>query len=296
MPVPVPELDDRTFDQLATEARSLIPKYFPEWTDSNPSDPGITILELFAFLVEAAIYQVNRIPDRSLRHFAELIGVSGQEGSSVDEALREALTALGLRNRAVLKQELENLAMQASASVARAVVTVDAVSTQTVSPDEQLTNVIILPTGSTGSTSLSACDNVPTPTDSLRETVFEYLASRRLITSRVHVVGPPYRPVSIEATVVWDRGHLGKSALAASVQQDIDAFLSPLVGGANGQGWEVGRSLYRSELYQRIQGIPGVDHVKRLLLNGDDTIDELQAGSSTSFFCLKKFAVTMVDE
>ena len=72
MPLSVPNLDDRTYDQLAAEARSLLPQYCPAWTDHNPSDPGITLLELFAFLMEAVIYQLNRIPERSLEHFAAL--------------------------------------------------------------------------------------------------------------------------------------------------------------------------------------------------------------------------------
>lgn len=74
MTLPIPDLDDRDFDQLAGEARALIPRNLPAWTDHNPSDPGITLQELFAFLVEISIYQVNRVPDRSLRRFADLGG------------------------------------------------------------------------------------------------------------------------------------------------------------------------------------------------------------------------------
>jgi len=45
----IPNLDDRNYDQLVSEAVALIPKYFPAWSDHNPSDPGIALLELFAF-------------------------------------------------------------------------------------------------------------------------------------------------------------------------------------------------------------------------------------------------------
>ena len=75
MPIPQLNLDDRTFDQLAAEGRALIPRYFPAWTDYNESDPGITLLELFAFFAEAAIYQTNRVPERSLQRFAALVGI-----------------------------------------------------------------------------------------------------------------------------------------------------------------------------------------------------------------------------
>jgi len=48
MPLPTPNLDDRRFQDILDEARRLIPRYCPEWTDHNLSDPGITFLELFA--------------------------------------------------------------------------------------------------------------------------------------------------------------------------------------------------------------------------------------------------------
>ena len=44
----LPQLDDRSYDDLIAEARALIPAFAPEWTDHNPSDPGIALLELFA--------------------------------------------------------------------------------------------------------------------------------------------------------------------------------------------------------------------------------------------------------
>jgi hypothetical protein len=84
MPLPIPTLDDRTFDQLVEEAKTLIPKHFPAWTDHNYSDPGIAFMELFAFLVENAIYQINRVPDRTLEHFASLLGVARTPGEPTE--------------------------------------------------------------------------------------------------------------------------------------------------------------------------------------------------------------------
>ena len=43
MALPTPNLDDRTFEQIRDEAVRLIPQYCPEWTNYNPSDPGITL-------------------------------------------------------------------------------------------------------------------------------------------------------------------------------------------------------------------------------------------------------------
>lgn len=75
MTLPAPNLDDRTFQDLVREARSMIPRYCPEWTDHNLSDPGITLIELFAWMVETLLYRLNKVPDKNYIKFMELIGV-----------------------------------------------------------------------------------------------------------------------------------------------------------------------------------------------------------------------------
>jgi predicted phage baseplate assembly protein len=75
MPLEAPTLDDRRFDEIVAEAKSLIPRYAPEWTDHNESDPGITLVELFAWMTEMLIYRVNQIPERNYRKFLALLGV-----------------------------------------------------------------------------------------------------------------------------------------------------------------------------------------------------------------------------
>ena len=63
MALPVPNLDDRTFQDLVNEARSRIPLHCPEWSDHNLSDPGITLIELFAWMTELIIYRLNQVPN-----------------------------------------------------------------------------------------------------------------------------------------------------------------------------------------------------------------------------------------
>jgi hypothetical protein len=71
-----PNLDDRTWQEIVDQARALIPTYAPQWTDHNPSDPGITLIELFAFLVEGLIYRLNRVPEKMMIEFFNLIGIT----------------------------------------------------------------------------------------------------------------------------------------------------------------------------------------------------------------------------
>lgn len=75
MYVPLPNLDDRRWSDLTDEARSLLPVYAPAWTDYNASDPGITLMELMAWVTDADIYRANRIPDAHTLAFLALIGV-----------------------------------------------------------------------------------------------------------------------------------------------------------------------------------------------------------------------------
>lgn len=75
MPLPVPILDDRSYQQLRDELIRRIPVYAPEWTDHNASDPGITLLELFAFLGENLLYRFNQIPESTRLAFLRLLRI-----------------------------------------------------------------------------------------------------------------------------------------------------------------------------------------------------------------------------
>jgi Baseplate J-like protein len=76
MPLLLPNLDDRTWADLVAESTALIPVYGPEWTDQNYSDPGITIVELLAWIAEMDIYRLNQITDRERLKFLALVGIS----------------------------------------------------------------------------------------------------------------------------------------------------------------------------------------------------------------------------
>ena len=73
--LPAPNLDDRRFQDLVDDAKRLVQQRCPEWTDHNVSDPGITLIETFAMMVDQLIYRLNRVPDRNYIKFLELIGV-----------------------------------------------------------------------------------------------------------------------------------------------------------------------------------------------------------------------------
>jgi predicted phage baseplate assembly protein len=68
-------LDDVRFQELVSEARTRIVRHAPEWTEHNVSDPGITLIELYAWLTELLVYRINRIPERLHFGLLALVGV-----------------------------------------------------------------------------------------------------------------------------------------------------------------------------------------------------------------------------
>ena len=73
--LPKSDLDDRTFKDLVDECILRIPRYCPEWTNHNPADPGITLIELFAWLTDQMLLRFNQVPRRNYVAFLELLGI-----------------------------------------------------------------------------------------------------------------------------------------------------------------------------------------------------------------------------
>jgi hypothetical protein len=75
MTLPAINLDDRSWDYLVEEAKRRISAKCPGWTDFNPSDPGMMLVELMAWMTETVLYRLNRIPEQNYIKFLELIDV-----------------------------------------------------------------------------------------------------------------------------------------------------------------------------------------------------------------------------
>src|SRR5262249_20702219 len=74
MPIRPPALDDRSFEDLRAELIRRIPAHTPEWTNPRQGDPGVTLLELFAWLADTILYRANLIPERQRLVFLSLLG------------------------------------------------------------------------------------------------------------------------------------------------------------------------------------------------------------------------------
>ncbi|MCP4341415.1 MAG: hypothetical protein GY799_21670 [Desulfobulbaceae bacterium] len=286
MPLNIPNLDDRRFTDLVEEALSMLPRYAPNWTNHNPSDPGITLIELLAYFSEMQIYRLNRISRQSKIKFLQLLReVKDDEKEElaalttpikkIDEALDRAVLALRKPQRAVTSEDYEKLVQHTL------------VATGAGSPIKRVkcfmrTNLAALnkemrEINSPGHISLVVVpdSNQRSETiDALLTKVREDLEEKRLLTTRLHVVEPQYLYLSIGAAIRALPGVNSHDLQRESVKK-IEKFFSPLPDPkTNSQGWSFGRSVYLSEVYEQLDKIDGVDFVEdiqvlRLSISGE---------------------------
>jgi hypothetical protein len=329
----LPTLDDRTFAGLVEEARALVPALAPAWTNHNPSDPGITLVELFAYLTEMLIYRVDQVPDTHVRTFLTLLnGPEWTPGPSLDEDVRATVVGLRSRWRAVTPDDWEGLARRdfnVFLAAARAVEAACAArgedpaapeteamrgwwattrlepspealparvpdvarahcaprrnlaaraEAERAAPAEAHVSLIVV-------SAREPAETVGYPPDpgtaALRAALWGWLDERRTLTTRHHVVSPLYVPVRVEALVARRRdlpevkpgetlgagwSHIREPDLRRIVSDAVRAFLDPVTGGPGGGGWPLGRSVFVSDLFAELEGLPGVEYVADLFL------------------------------
>lgn len=264
MPIPLPHLDDRTFDDLVAEGKRLIPGYAPSWTDHNPSDPGITFIELFAFLTEMLLYRVDRVSEANKRAFVKLLrGPKWEQKASLDEEIRNAVLELRTEERAVTVADFVDRASRVDGvGVARAYC-LPRRNLESGKPDAATqdapahVSVIIVPKREQSGFPVAGKD--------LIKTVKTDLEPRCLLTTRLHVAAAKTLQVGVRLTVQAFADQK-EEIVKNRVIDKLNTFFHPLKGGHDGQGWPLGRNVYNvyvSDLYAVVDQVDGVDYVKQ---------------------------------
>src|SRR3954463_16545226 len=107
MPLTMPSIDDRRYQDLLNETLARIPVHNPEWTNFSRSDPGVTLVELFSFLTENLLYRANLIPERNRRKFLSLLGVPLQPGGRPRCIVRVVNDASGAPQTITISEGIE---------------------------------------------------------------------------------------------------------------------------------------------------------------------------------------------
>jgi len=189
----------------------------------------------------------------------------GANAESLDSLVARAPREIRHRRRAVTLEDYEDLAHLASPEVTRAlcVPNRDLVADPTDRMPLTLGNVslIIVP---------NTTDPRPQPSIELVQRVQRFISASCPVTATVLVIGPLYLRVSVQVEIGLASLE-GSGAVAQKVQDALAAFLHPLTGGFDSQGWEFGREPHRSDLYTLIKQVRGVDHIRSLTVQ--DTED-----------------------
>jgi hypothetical protein len=267
MPIPLPELDDRRYGDLVEEIVNLIPRYAPAWTDHNASDPGIMLVELFAWLFEAMMYRQNRVTTDSERKFLNLLNghldgtVTDLSGLTLKQARAKTVRDLREQYRAITAEDFETLVLAMTDPKTARVKCLPGLNLEAAdpaTPREGHVSLILVP-------ECGSAVRTPSPSAEDLKKVFDFIDTRRLITTRVHVVAPSYEKICVDAALAIRDKESGRT-MQAKVADVLKRFFHPLEGGYDGKGWPFGRPVYASEVYQVIEEQSGVDYVDSLVL------------------------------
>lgn len=261
---------ERDFDTLVREGIALVPVHAPEWTDHNPSDPGITLIELLAYFTDMLLYRTGRVTPAARLQFLRLLkGAPDFDFTSADpdhaidlpaelqRALREALNELTQMHCAITPEDFERFARAAAARAlpgsaigARCIANVNLGGSRMHASDAEqharghVSVVLALPA------------NLPVEVDRrVREGVRADLASRCLLTTRLHVVAPAVLRVTIGFALAPLPGVSLADALAS-----IDEALAQRFGNADATSF--GGALNIASVTMTIDAAEGIDYVE----------------------------------
>ncbi|NLT57998.1 MAG: hypothetical protein GXX99_03450 [Clostridiales bacterium] len=259
MPIQIPTLDDRNYDQLYKETASVIARYFPDYADIGPADPAMALDELFCYLFDMAAYQLNRITPDTRHNFASLLGIAPVYGRPPEESLQLALSKLSRTDRAITPGDIAAIVRQSSAACCS-----EPVERVFVRPGRPV-RVYVLQKGAFKAVTARHREDL--------RRIYACLRGCSPIGTRFLVEHTPCLQVDVSAEVVKRRDStINGDTLSKAIQTKIATFLSPLEGGDAGTGWEHGRAVTRGDLYGLIEGVPGVDHVKSLQIKAANDV------------------------
>ena len=281
MPINLPNLDDRRFADLMEEALRLIPAHAPEWTNHNPSDPGITLVELFAYVTEMLIYRLNRVTPEHTLAFLKLIEGDNWKPLSDWKPLKECTTADWEKKERKNKEAIINEWWQQCSAEERNRVVAEtvmrlrtperAVSTSdfedlVYKADERVARAHCIP-GAMGQIRIivvpKTINSDPSLSPDLKKKIEDALSGRCPLTTQIKVEGPKLVEISITLKL-----ELENDAVEADVKIKAEKALRQFLDPRN---WPFGQAVYKYKIMELFADLPGIRKVQITNLSGTTT-------------------------
>jgi hypothetical protein len=282
-PLPIDAAHAKSYDELVVEGMALVRAYAPDWTDHNPSDPGITLVELLAYLTEILLYRAGRVSPDALLAFLRLVDPQAASDALVngpldalDEAIEGAMDRLSFTQFAATADDFERHARRCAAEHLRSIASVRALCVPGVELRGGQDGVQSRPAVADFSVVLAPQHDMPAPAVArLLDIVQRDLAQRCLLTARVHVVGPVVLRLRIGCRITL-QPEASPVQVISRIQASLRRRFGPFVeDDAPGDPRPFGLPLHLSEIVVVLDATPGVDHVEEIRFlhaNIDETV------------------------
>jgi hypothetical protein len=272
MNAPSTPLQQWTFDELVQEGVALVPGHAPAWTNHNASDPGITLIEVLAYVAEALVYRLSRVTPQAKLEFLRLLRgagwsewkqLAGAPGAVIDEELAKAVRELGQCECAITASDFEQLAVVEAAqaelgprSSVRALCVPGAdlergAGGHRAEDTSAHVTVVVMPRQELDAEAIAG----------LCSQVRQALLPRCLLTTRLHVVGPIYLHLAIGARIALRPGADRQQVLAA-IDANLHRRIGPWGEGPSGDARPLGSPIRINAITEVVDDTEGVDYVE----------------------------------
>jgi len=255
MGLKIPNLDKKDFDIRLQEAIAKLPAYSKDWTEYNLSDPGITIVELLAWISDINSYKLNRIRTEHEEALLKLlVGKDSSEDKEEDEKIdsfAKLEQELFSTYKAVTLKDYENIILE-NEEIIRAKASVD--------KKRNIVTIIVVPKINSilkDVKDTETIENEPSDAMKLLSELKEYIQLRVLLTTKVKIVYPEYTPVN--TNIVIQTQYQDTVALKNLIISKLQEFFNSTFGIKQRAAWEFGKNIKIPDIYFLLNEIKGID-------------------------------------
>lgn len=256
MGLKIPNLDKKDFDTRLKEAMAKLPSYTDNWTEYNTSDPGITLIELLAWIADINSYKLNKI--RAEHHEALLKLLSKENEIDIDSFSKLQADFYSMEKLVTLA-DFEVFLLE-DKRISKVKISADKTN--------NIIKIIIVP---------KSKDKMPIPKKPLLDSSKAILEEKVLLTTKIELINPTYLEVNVNIKIKTKLSN--PVDLRTEINLQLEEFLHPVHGANDKEGWEFGEDIHISDIYLLLNKIEGIDIIDSILFNNDKTSVKLDNSS-----------------